>query len=136
MEALRRAEGLTIGSRSYRPEPVLGLGSGHYNGILHQMVSSKPKATVIQGLLEGLHERCLALEEGAPADYIPELALAAAWTIPAGFTHLLPWFYWIFLTILLFDRAGRDDKRCSAKYGDAYQEYKKRVPYRIVPYVY
>jgi len=76
MEALRRAEGLTIGSRSYRPEPGLGLGSGHYNGILHQMVSSKPKATVIQGLLEGLHERCLALEEGAPADYIPELAKA------------------------------------------------------------
>jgi 7-dehydrocholesterol reductase len=68
--------------------------------------------------------------------YVPELALAAAWTVPAGFTHVLPWFYWVFLTILLFDRAGRDDKRCSAKYGDAYQEYKKRVPYRIVPYVY
>lgn len=68
--------------------------------------------------------------------YVPELALAFAWTVPAGFTHLLPWFYWVFLTILLFDRAGRDDKRCSAKYGDAYQEYKRRVPYRIVPYVY
>jgi glutaminase len=40
------------------------------------MMSSRPKATVIQGLLEGLHERCLALEEGAPADYIPELAKA------------------------------------------------------------
>ena len=40
------------------------------------MVSSGPKATVIQSLLDGLHERWLALEEGAPADYIPELAKA------------------------------------------------------------
>ncbi|MCP9772872.1 glutaminase A [Synechococcus sp. Tobar12-5m-g] len=40
------------------------------------MVSSGPKATVIQGLLDGLHERCLKLVEGAPADYIPELAKA------------------------------------------------------------
>jgi glutaminase len=76
MEALYWSEGRAIGSRSYRPEPGLGLGSDHYNGILRLMVSSKPKATVIQGLLEGLHERCLALEEGAAADYIPELAKA------------------------------------------------------------
>ena len=32
--------------------------------------------------------------------YIPELLLAVAWTIPAGFNHLLPWFYVIFLFIL------------------------------------
>ena len=31
---------------------------------------------MIQGLLEGLHERCLGLVDGAPADYIPELAKA------------------------------------------------------------
>ncbi|PZV00635.1 MAG: glutaminase A [Cyanobium sp.] len=40
------------------------------------MASSSPKATVIQGLLEGLHDRFLSLDEGAPADYIPELAKA------------------------------------------------------------
>lgn len=68
--------------------------------------------------------------------YVPELGLAFAWTVSAGFTHFLPWFYWVFLAILLFDRAGRDEKRCAAKYGDAWADYRGRVPYRIVPFVY
>lgn len=68
--------------------------------------------------------------------YVPEIALAAAWTVPAGFSHLLPWFYVIFLTILLTDRSVRDDKRCAKKYGTSWDEYKKRVPYRIVPYIF
>ena len=68
--------------------------------------------------------------------YVPELALAFFWTVPAGFSHFLPWFYWVFLTILLFDRAVRDDKRCAAKYGEAWDKYKERVRYRIIPYVY
>jgi protein-S-isoprenylcysteine O-methyltransferase Ste14 len=42
----------------------------------------------------------------------------------------------MFLAILLTDRSMRDDKRCAAKYGDAWNTYKQRVPYRIVPYVF
>jgi len=68
--------------------------------------------------------------------YVPELALALAWTLPAGFTHVLPYFYFIFLTILLVDRAGRDDRRCEAKYGEAWCEYRRAVPYKILPGVY
>ena len=65
-----------IGSSSYRPGHGDGVGSGLLSGIPHWMATSGPKATVIQGLLNGLHERCLGLVEGAPADYIPELAKA------------------------------------------------------------
>jgi len=41
-----------------------------------------------------------------------------------------------FLTILLFDRATRDDKRCRKKYGKYWEEYCRRVPWKIVPGVY
>ena len=68
--------------------------------------------------------------------YVPELTLAAAWTIPAGFTHFIPWFYWIFLAILLFDRSGRDEKRCAAKYGPYWEEYRQKVRWRIVPGIF
>ncbi len=68
--------------------------------------------------------------------YVPELVLALAWSLPAGFDRFLPYFYFMFLTILLVDRAGRDDKRCRAKYGRYWDEYCARVPYRILPWVY
>nr|CAB3449745.1 unnamed protein product [Digitaria exilis] len=47
--------------------------------------------------------------------YVPEILSAFFWTVPALFSHFLPYFYVIFLTILLFDRAKRDDDRCSSK---------------------
>ena len=65
-----------------------------------------------------------------------ELSLTLAWTLPAGFGHLLPYFYFVFLTILLVDRSGRDDRRCRAKYGADWDLYCKRVPYKILPYIY
>lgn len=68
--------------------------------------------------------------------YLPELGLATAWTLPVGFDRLLPWFYVIFLAILLTHRALRDDERCARKYGEAWDEYRRRVPYRMVPGVF
>src|SRR5207244_3865884 len=68
--------------------------------------------------------------------YVPEILLALAWSLPAGFEHALPYFYVGFLTILLVDRAGRDERRCSTKYGDDWVTYRTRVKYRIVPFVY
>jgi 7-dehydrocholesterol reductase len=68
--------------------------------------------------------------------YVLELTAAFAWTAPAGFSNVLPWFYFIFLTILLLDRSGRDDKRCAQKYGEFWNEYRSHVPYRVVPGVF
>ena len=65
--------------------------------------------------------------------YVPEILAATCWTFPVLFSGLLPWFYVIFLTILLTDRAFRDERRCAAKYGEFWDEYKRRVPWRIVP---
>jgi 7-dehydrocholesterol reductase len=68
--------------------------------------------------------------------YLPELLVAAAWTLPVGLGAPLPWFYVVFLAILLVDRAARDDRRCADKYGEAWDRYRRIVPWRILPGVY
>jgi 7-dehydrocholesterol reductase len=68
--------------------------------------------------------------------YIPEILAAFSWSLPALFSHFFPYFYVVFLTALLFDRANRDDKRCREKYGDAWAEHCSKVPYKILPYIY
>lgn len=67
--------------------------------------------------------------------YVPELTAALAWSLPAGLAPVA-YFYFVFLTILLFDRARRDDLRCRAKYGAYWDEYCKLVPYKILPGIY
>ena len=62
--------------------------------------------------------------------------LALSWCLVCGFGHLLPYFYFIYFTWLLIHREWRDDQMCHAKYGADWEEYRKKVPWRIVPYVY
>jgi len=65
--------------------------------------------------------------------YIPEISASFFWCVPALFTHPLPFFYPAYLTILLVDRAWRDDKRCADKYGKYWDKYCNKVPYKIIP---
>lgn len=67
--------------------------------------------------------------------YLLEISLAFFWTLPVLFIHFLPWFYVIFLSILLIHRSYRDEARCSNKYGKYWKQYCERVPNRIVPWV-
>lgn len=39
--------------------------------------------------------------------------------VPTGVDRLLPYFYVIYISILLVHRALRDDRRCEEKYGEA-----------------
>jgi 7-dehydrocholesterol reductase len=41
----------------------------------------------------------------------------------------------VYLTILLIERAFRDDKRCAEKYGIGWEQYCHYVPYKIIPFV-
>lgn len=68
--------------------------------------------------------------------YIPEVIAAFFWSLPALFGNFLPYFYVIFLSILLVDRAFRHDRRCGDKYGRYWNEYCEKVPYKIVPYIF
>uniref|UniRef100_A0A3P8WBU3 Delta(14)-sterol reductase TM7SF2 n=1 Tax=Cynoglossus semilaevis TaxID=244447 RepID=A0A3P8WBU3_CYNSE len=69
-------------------------------------------------------------------NYLGDLAMAFAWSLPCGFSHLLPYFYVTYFTILLIHRESRDERQCRAKYGKAWESYCQRVPYRIFPYIY
>ena len=53
-----------------------------------------------------------------------------------GFGHLLPWYYMIYFVILLVHRDARDTSDCRRKYGSAWDDYCRAVPYRIIPGVY
>lgn len=55
------------------------------------------------------------------------------WCVPALFDQPLPFFYPVYLTILLVDRAWRDDKRCADKYGADWAAYCQKVPSKIIP---
>lgn len=68
--------------------------------------------------------------------YIPETMLALTCAVPAMFDNLLPYTYFIHLLILLTHRSYRDDSKCEQKYGSFWSEYCKRVPYRIIPYLF
>lgn len=65
--------------------------------------------------------------------YVPEISASFFWCVPALFTHPLPYFYPAYLTLLLMDRAYRDDKRCAVKYTASWDAYCEKVPYKIIP---
>jgi 7-dehydrocholesterol reductase len=65
--------------------------------------------------------------------YVPEILGAFFWALPALNGGVLPYFYVIFLTALLTDRALRDDNRCAIKYGADWKKYCEVVRYRIIP---
>ncbi|KAM8819458.1 delta(14)-sterol reductase LBR isoform 2-T2 [Rhynchonycteris naso] len=69
-------------------------------------------------------------------NYLGDLLMALAWSLPCGFNHVLPYFYVIYFTVLLVHREARDERQCRRKYGLAWDRYCQHVPYRIFPYVY
>ncbi|KYO27850.1 delta(14)-sterol reductase TM7SF2 [Alligator mississippiensis] len=69
-------------------------------------------------------------------NYLGDIIMALAWSLPCGLTHVLPYFYVIYFTMLLIHREARDERQCLRKYGLAWEEYCRQVPYRIFPYLY
>lgn len=68
--------------------------------------------------------------------YVPEILASLFWTFPVWTYNILPWFYVPYLTLLLFDRAHRDDARCRSKYGKYWDMYCKHVRDLIIPQTY
>nr|WEU38176.1 sterol C-14 reductase [Paris polyphylla] len=69
-------------------------------------------------------------------NYLGDLLLALSFSLPCGASSVVPYFYPVYLLILLVWRERRDEERCSQKYKDIWAEYCKLVPWRIVPYLY
>ena len=70
------------------------------------------------------------------ANYFGDMLMAFAWCMACGFGSVVPFFYVIYFVPLLIDRERRDHSMCQRKYGDDWDRYCEKVPYRIVPFVY
>jgi Delta14-sterol reductase len=70
-------------------------------------------------------------------NYLGEMLMAVGLTLALGYPGaLLPWLYPLYYVALLVPRQLDDDRRCAEKYGALWDEYRRAVPYRIVPWVY
>ena len=69
-------------------------------------------------------------------NYLGDLMMGLAWCLPCGFRHPLPYFYIAYFTILLVHRERRDHAMCAERYGADWDEYCRRVRWRILPGVY
>ena len=70
------------------------------------------------------------------ANYLGDLVQATAMCAICGYSHIVPFTYLIFLSILLLHRSARDNERCSNKYGKYWSQYRKQVKWVLIPTVF
>ena len=73
-------------------------------------------------------------------NYFGEILQAIAIALSAGYAFQLPylmvWLYPAYYVGLLFTRAIDDGKVCKAKYGDLWDQYTKKVKYKVIPFIW
>lgn len=69
-------------------------------------------------------------------NYFGDWLIGWSWCLPTGAMTPLTYFYVIYFATLLVHRQMRDEAKCRDKYGKAWEEYERRVPYKIVPFLY
>lgn len=69
-------------------------------------------------------------------NYFGDWLISWSWCLSTGFNTFLTYYYVMYFGGLLLHRQQRDEAKCSAKYGEKWVQYKKQVPWKIIPYVY
>uniref|UniRef100_A0A8C2CVS2 7-dehydrocholesterol reductase n=1 Tax=Cyprinus carpio TaxID=7962 RepID=A0A8C2CVS2_CYPCA len=69
-------------------------------------------------------------------NYTGDLMGSLAYCLACGGEHLLPYFYIVYMTILLVHRCIRDEHRCRNKYSKDWERYTAAVPYRLLPNIF
>lgn len=69
-------------------------------------------------------------------NYIGDWIMCLALSMLCGFDNISSHIYTIQMIFVLFTRAKRDDERCTRKYGEYWKQYRIKVPYKIIPYIY
>lgn len=70
-------------------------------------------------------------------NYLGEILMATGLTLALGHPgRWVVWLYPAYYVALLLPRERADERRCAVKYGPLWTEYTRRVPRRIVPWVY
>ena len=121
---------------------VLLMGVGYYIF----SASNNQKSAFKQGKLD--HMKSIKTKTGSKLlcdgwwamsqhiNYLGDWMIAWRRCLPTGFQTPVTYFYVIYFGTLLLHRQMRDDAKCSDKYGEQWEEYKRLVPYKIIPYVY
>lgn len=55
---------------------------------------------------------------GRKIHYTMDVVMALCWALACGFSSFLPYWYVVWIIIVVVQRAIRDVKHCRAKYGD------------------
>ncbi|MDW7656607.1 MAG: DUF1295 domain-containing protein [Bacillota bacterium] len=70
-------------------------------------------------------------------NYFGEIIQATAVALASGYFGIWPvWLYPAYYIGLMFTRQADDDKICRAKYGVLWDQYTKKVKYKIIPFIY
>lgn len=69
-------------------------------------------------------------------NYFGDMILSLSMCLSCGFNDVIPYFYFVYMAILLLHRSERDNYKCRHKYGKSWELYTSRVPYKIIPFVY
>ena len=70
-------------------------------------------------------------------NYLGEIIQAIAIALAVGYFGVwMVWLYPAYYIALMFSRQADDDKVCKAKYGELWDQYTKKVKYKIIPFIY
>lgn len=69
-------------------------------------------------------------------NYVGDLIMALSWSLPCGFSSVLPYFYVSYFSVLLIHRQLRDEHQCRIKYGEDWKKYCELVKWRLIPGLY
>ncbi|KAG5442376.1 Delta(14)-sterol reductase [Clonorchis sinensis] len=69
-------------------------------------------------------------------NYLGDLLMAYAASLPSGFSSAIPWIYPLILTIFLLSRIHQTERFNEDKHGISWTMYKKLVPYKLVPRIF
>ena len=73
---------------------------------------------------------------GRKIHYTVDIVMSFLWGLSCGLGGFIPYFYFIFFTLMLMHRNRRDEDKCKSKYGPLWEEYCKAVPYKFIPGIY
>ena len=65
--------------------------------------------------------------------YTADMVQMMAWGLVTGFASPIPYFLPVFFLVMILHRVERDVHRCSLKYGEDWEEYKRQVPALFIP---
>ena len=108
------------------------------NGQKHRF-KRDPAATIWGRPAESLDGRLLVSGFwgiGRHLNYTGEICIYLAFALTTGFASWVPYLLPAWLSVLLWHRSRRDERRCSVKYGELWARYKQRVRWSMVPFVY